>query len=131
MVCAQVMGNHTTVTIAGSQGQLELNACKPVIIHNVLQSLQLLGDATESFTARCLDGLKPDPERMETLLRSSLMLATSLVPYIGYDKTAEIARLANDEKLLLKEAALKLGYVSEEEFDCWTDPSQMIGPSAG
>ncbi len=130
MVCAQVMGNHTTVTIAGSQGQLELNACKPVIIHNVLQSLRLLADAANSFTERCLDGLKPDPERIDSLLKSSLMLATSLVPHIGYDRTAEIARLANDEKLLLKDAALKLGYVTAEDFDRWTDPSQMIGPSA-
>ena len=129
MVCAQVMGNHTTVTIAGSQGQLELNAYKPVIIFNVLQSIRLLADATASFTARCLDGLKPDPDRIDTLLKSSLMLATSLVPHIGYDKTAEIARLANDEKLLLKEAALKLGYVTEEDFDRWTDPSQMTHPS--
>ncbi|SDD79390.1 class II fumarate hydratase [Kordiimonas lacus] len=129
MVCAQIMGNHTTVTIAGSQGQLELNAYKPVIIFNVLQSIRLLADATDSFTARCLDGLKPDPDRIDTLLKSSLMLATSLVPHIGYDKTAEIARLANDEKLLLKEAALKLGYVTEEDFDRWTDPSQMTHPA--
>lgn len=129
MVCAQVMGNHTTVTISGSQGQLELNAYKPVIIFNVLQSIRLLADAADSFTKRCINGLKPDTDRIGTLLHSSLMLATSLVPYIGYDKTAEIARLANDEKLLLKEAALKLGYVSEEDFDRWTDPSKMIGPS--
>jgi len=130
MVCTQVMGNHTTVTIAGSQGQLELNAYKPVIIHNVLQSIRLLSDAVDSFTKRCLDGLKPDRDRIDALLKSSLMLATSLVPHIGYDKTAEIARLANDEKLLLKEAALRLGYVSEEDFDRWTDPSKMIAPSA-
>ncbi|MFC4348841.1 class II fumarate hydratase [Kordiimonas lipolytica] len=129
MVCAQVMGNHTTVTIAGSQGQLELNAYKPVIIYNVLQSIRLLSDAVDSFTKRCLDGLKPDRDRIDALLKSSLMLATSLVPHIGYDKTAEIARLANDEKLLLKEAALRLGYISEEDFDRWTDPSKMIAPS--
>lgn len=128
MVCAQVMGNHTTVTLAASQGHFELNAFKPVIAYSVLQSLRLLSDGMRSFADRCLDGLIPDPERIDTLLRGSLMLATALVPHIGYDKTAEIARLANDEKLLLKDAALKLGYVSETDFDRWTDPALMIHP---
>ena len=128
MVCAQVMGNHTTVTIAGSQGQFELNAYKPVMIYNVLQSLQLLADATDSFTKRCLDGLKPDADRMDELLKGSLMLATSLVPHIGYDKTAEIAGKASKDKSTLKQAALALGYVSEDDFDRWTDPKHMIGP---
>ncbi|WP_417455972.1 class II fumarate hydratase [Kordiimonas sp.] len=128
MVCAQVMGNHTTVTIAGSQGHYELNAFKPVIAFNVLQSLNLLATAVASFTERCLLGLTPDEERVESLLKGSLMLATSLVPHIGYDKTAQIAKLASDEKSTLKAAALKLGFVSEEDFDCWTDPSQMVGP---
>jgi fumarate hydratase class II len=128
MVCAQVMGNHTTVTVAGSQGQFELNAYKPVIIFNVLQSLALLSDSVMSFTERCLDGLKPDEDRIDALLRGSLMLATSLVPHIGYDKTAEIANKASKNKSTLKEAALALGYVGEEEFDRWTDPSEMIGP---
>jgi fumarate hydratase class II len=128
MVCAQVMGNHTTVTIAGSQGQFELNAYKPVIIYNVLQSLALLSDSVTSFTERCLDGLKPDEERIDALLKGSLMLATSLVPHIGYDKTAEIANKASKDKSTLKVAALALGYVTEEEFERWTDPAEMIGP---
>ncbi|WP_417459755.1 class II fumarate hydratase [Kordiimonas sp.] len=128
MVCAQVMGNHTTVTIAGSQGHFELNAFKPVIIYNVLQALNLLASAVASFTERCLEGLVPDEGRVEELLKGSLMLATSLVPHIGYDKTAQIAKLANDEKSTLKAAALKLGFVSEEDFERWTDPSQMVGP---
>lgn len=128
MVCAQVMGNHTTVTVAGSQGQFELNAYKPVIIYNVLQSLTLLSDSVASFTERCLDGLQPDEERIEELLKGSLMLATSLVPHIGYDKTAEIAGKASKDKSTLKAAALALGYVSEEDFERWTDPSQMVGP---
>ena len=128
MVCAQVMGNHTTVTVAGSQGQFELNAYKPVIIYNVLQSLTLLSDAMASFTERCLEGLTPDEDRIDTLLKGSLMLATSLVPHIGYDKTAEIAGKASKDKSTLKEAALALGYVSEEDFERWTDPSHMVGP---
>lgn len=131
MVCAQVMGNHTTVTIAASQGHFELNAFKPVIAFNVLQSIRLLSDAAKSFTDRCITGLVPDAGRIDTLLRGSLMLATALVPHIGYDKTAEIAKLANDEGLLLKEAALKLDYVSEIGFDRWTDPATMIGPDGG
>lgn len=128
MVCAQVMGNHTTVTVAASQGHFELNAFKPVIAYNILQSLRLLADGVRSFTDRCLVGLMPDEGRIDTLLRGSLMLATALVPHIGYDKTAEIAKLANDQKLLLKDAALRLGYVSETDFDRWTDPATMIGP---
>lgn len=130
MVCAQVMGNHTTVTVAGSQGQLELNACKPVIIYNVLQSVQLLAGAVTSFTTHCLNGLQPDRERIDALLQGSLMLATALVPHIGYDKTAEIARLAHEKKLSLKEASEQLGYVSKEDFDAWTDPAKMTGPSS-
>ncbi|WP_417449859.1 class II fumarate hydratase [Kordiimonas sp.] len=128
MVCAQVMGNHTTITIAGSQGQFELNAYKPVIIYNVLQSVQLLTDATCSFTKRCLKDIRPDIDRIDELLKGSLMLATSLVPHIGYDKTAEIAGKASKEKSTLKHAALALGYVSESDFDRWTDPAQMVGP---
>lgn len=128
MVCAQVMGNHTTVSMAGSQGQFELNAYKPVIIYNVLQSLALLSDSVMSFTERCLDGLKPDEDRIDALLKGSLMLATSLVPHIGYDKTAEIANKASKDKSTLKAAALALAYVTEEEFERWTDPSEMIGP---
>lgn len=128
MVCAQVMGNHTTVTVAGSQGHFELNAFKPVIVYNILQSLNLLASAAASFTERCLKGLVPDEDRVDKLLKGSLMLATSLVPHIGYDKTARIAKLANDQKTTLKAAALKLGFVSEADFDRWTDPSQMVGP---
>ncbi|HUH84402.1 MAG TPA: class II fumarate hydratase [Stellaceae bacterium] len=128
MVAAQVMGNHVTITIAGSQGQLELNVMKPVIILNLLQSIRLLADAARSFTDHCVAGIQPDRRRIETLLAGSLMLVTALSPHIGYDKAAAVAKKAHAEGMTLKEAALALGYVSAADFDLWVRPSAMIGP---
>src|SRR4051812_36116927 len=111
MVCTQVMGNHVTVTIAGSQGHLELNVFKPVIALNVLQSVRLLADAAESFAANCVVGIEANAERIDALLRQSLMLVTALNPHIGYDKAAQVAKKAHKEGTTLKEAAVALGYL--------------------
>ncbi|RXQ94966.1 class II fumarate hydratase [Ancylomarina salipaludis] len=126
MVCAQVMGNDTTITIAGSSGQFELNVFKPLIIYNFLQSAQLLGDACVSFTKNCVEGLRPDKARIKGYLDNSLMLITALNTHIGYEKSAEIAKKAYAENKSLRESALELGYVSQEEFDKWVDPKKMI-----
>ena len=128
MVCAQVMGNHVTVTIAGSQGQFELNACKPVIIYNVLQSAGLLADASASFAERCVAGIEPNAERISSLLQNSLMLVTALNPHIGYDSAARIAKKAHADGTTLKEAAVDLNLVSAEDFDTWVRPENMIKP---
>jgi fumarate hydratase class II len=128
MVCAQVMGNHTTVTVAGSHGHLELNVFKPVIIHNVLQSIRLLADAAESFNLKCVRGLKADKAAIARHLDNSLMLVTALAPHIGYDKAAEIAKKAHADGTTLKEAALATGYVNAADFDAWVKPGDMIGP---
>lgn len=129
MVATQVMGNHTTVSIAGSQGHLELNVFKPVIIYNVLQSLTLLSQGAHSFVKNCLVGIQAHEERIGTLLESSLMLVTALNPYIGYDKAAQIAKKAYTQGMTLQEAAQELGFVSPEDFYRWVDPRYMIGPS--
>ncbi len=126
MVCAQVMGNDTTIAFAASQGNFELNVFKPVIIYNLLQSIHLLADAAASFTERCLQGLTVDVERTESLLNNSLMLVTALNKKIGYDKASMIAKKAYNERISLKEAALSLGLLSEEEFTQYVDPKQMI-----
>ena len=128
MVCAQVMGNHITVTFAGAQGQFELNAFKPVIALNVLQSATLLADAVDSFRERCLEGLEPDLYRIKELVDRSLMLVTALAPEIGYDKASEIAKLAHKQGV--KEAALSLGYVDSETFDRIVRPETMTGPTS-
>ncbi|MGE4061865.1 MAG: class II fumarate hydratase [Rhodospirillaceae bacterium] len=128
MVCAQVMGNHTTVNVAGSHGHLELNVFKPVIIHNVLQSIRLLADAADSFNLNCVRGLKADKAAITRHLENSLMLVTALAPHIGYDKAAEIAKKAYAEGTTLREAAVATGYVSREDFDAWVKPGDMIGP---
>ena len=130
MVCAQVMGNGTTVTIAGSFGHLELNVFKPVIVRNVLESIQLLADASESFTDHCIAGLKPNLKTIAMHVERSLMLVTALAPHIGYDKSAEIAKTAHKHDLTLREAAVRLGYVTGDQFDLWVRPGDMIGPSA-
>ncbi len=127
MVCCQVMGNHVAVTVAGSQGQLQLNACKPVIIVNVLASLRLLADAVDSFRCRCIRGLDADTGRIAELVGRSLMLVTALVPHIGYDRAAAIAARAGAEGLSLREAALASGDVTAEDFDRWVDPQDMVG----
>ena len=128
MVCAQVIGNDTTITIAGSSGQFELNVFKPVIIYNFLQSAQLLGDSCRSFAKNCIVGMRPDKERIKLHLDNSLMLVTALNTHIGYEKSAEIAKKAYAENKSLKVAALELGYVSQDEFDKWVDPAKMIDP---
>ncbi|SCY35192.1 class II fumarate hydratase [Desulfoluna spongiiphila] len=128
MVCAQVMGNHTTVTIAGAQGHFELNVFKPVIAFNVLQSIRLLSDAAYSLTRHCITGIKPNTRRITELMEQSLMLVTALVPHIGYDKAAAIAKEAMARGCTLREAALSSGWVTEEEFDALVRPDTMIGP---
>ncbi|MBZ0215342.1 MAG: class II fumarate hydratase [Fimbriimonadaceae bacterium] len=128
MVCTQVMGNHTTVTIAGSQGHFELNVFKPVMAYNVLQSIRLLGDAAVSFTDNCVKGIKPDRARIADLMQRSLMLVTALAPKIGYDKATEIAKVAHKNGTTLKQEALRLGYVTEKEYDEIVRPEDMIGP---
>ncbi|EFA81284.1 fumarate hydratase [Heterostelium album PN500] len=128
MVCAQVMGNNTTISIAGSNGHFELNVFKPVMISNLLQSIRLLGDGAVSFTKNCVVGIQADEKRISQLMNESLMLVTALNPYIGYDKAAKAAKKAHAEKTTLKEACLTLGYVSSEQFDQWVRPEDMIGP---
>ena len=128
MVCCQVTGNHHAIGMAGSQGQLQLNVFKPVIILNLLNSLQLLGDACESFRVNCVAGLDLDRQRLAELGDKSLMLVTALAPVIGYDKAAQIARTAHVEGTTLKQAALKLGLVSADEFDRLVDPRSMRKP---
>jgi fumarate hydratase class II len=127
MVCTQVMGNDAAVAFAGSQGHFELNVYKPVMAANVLESAQLIGDACLSFDQNCAAGITPNLNVIKELLNNSLMLVTALNTKIGYYKAAEIANLAHQEGITLKEAALKTGYVSEEEFDAWVKPEDMIG----
>lgn len=128
MVCAQVIGNDMTVSLAGSQGHLELNVYKPVIIHNVLESVQLLSDAMLSFSKNCVEGLTANHHRIKQNLENSLMLVTALNQVIGYDKAAKIAKKAWEENLTLKEAGLGLGYLSEKEFDEYVRPEKMVNP---
>ncbi|RMF86191.1 MAG: class II fumarate hydratase [Nitrospirae bacterium] len=128
MVCAQVIGNDTTINVAGASGNFELNVFKPVLIHNLLQSIRLLADACDSFRERCVVGIEPDRERIAELLERSLMLVTALNPHIGYDNAAKIAKKAHAEGTTLKEAALALGLLTEEEFDRWVRPERMLGP---
>ena len=126
MVCVQVMGNDTTVGIAGSQGNFELNVYMPVIIYNFLQSVQLLSDSLESFNDKCLAGIEANKERMSHFVENSLMLVTALSPHIGYDKATHLAEKAYEENTTLKEAAIQSGVVSAEAFDAYTDPHKMI-----
>ncbi len=128
MVCAQVFGNHTTVTMAGAQGQFELNVFKPVIAYNVLQSIRLLADSIKSFTNHCVMGITPNEERITQLMEQSLMLVTALAPHIGYDQAAKIAKSALKNKSTLRKEALASGHVTAEEFDMWVRPKDMISP---
>ncbi|UQY80218.1 Fumarate hydratase class II [Candidatus Hepatincola sp. Av] len=125
MVCAQVMGNHFATTLGGMQGQLELNAYKPLIIFNVLSSVELLASVMVNFTNNCLIGIQPNITKMQTLMQQSLMLVTYLNKHIGYDKAAKIANKAHLENLTLKEAALALGFVSEKDFDAWVHDDKL------
>ena len=128
MVCTQIMGNHTTVTVAGSQGHFELNVFKPVMIYNVLQSIELIADASRSFTNNCVNGIEANETRIKQLMENSLMLVTALNPHIGYDNAAKLAKTAYNEGTSLKEAGVKLGLLTEEEFDQWVKPEDMIKP---
>lgn len=121
MVCCRIIGNHTTVTLANSLGTLELNAYKPVIVYSLLQSVTLLADAASSFAEHMVEGVEPDRARIQELLERSLMSVTALNPHIGYDKAAEIAKLAVKKNLSLREAAIASGHVTEEQFGQWID----------
>lgn len=129
MLCCQVMGNDVAIGIAGASGNFELNVFKPVIAHNLLQSIRLLGDGMLGFERHCVRGITPHRARINELLERSLMLITALTPHIGYDKAAEIAKRANADGSTLKEAALALAYVSATDYDRWVVPADMIQPS--
>lgn len=129
MVCVQVFGNDAAVAFAGSQGNFQLNVYKPVMVHNVLESIALLGDACRSFDAHCAVGIEPNTERIEANLERNLMLVTALNRHIGYDRAAAIAKHAHKAGLTLREAALASGHVTDAEFDAWVDPRQMTGPT--
>jgi fumarate hydratase, class II len=128
MVGIQVIGNDVAVTTAGSRGNLELNVCKPVIAYNVMQSVALMTDACRTFREFAVDGLQPDLAQIQRHLDNSLMLVTALSPVIGYDKAADVAKKAHKEGSTLKEAALALGYLSEDEFDASVRPEDMTHP---
>jgi fumarate hydratase class II len=126
MLACQVMGNDAALTFAASQGHLQLNVFKPVIIHNLLESIRLLADGCRNFNSHCIAGLQPDAERMAEHLERGLMLVTALNTHIGYDKAAEIAKKAYKEGTSLREAALELGYLTDQQFDEWVRPQDML-----
>ena len=127
MVCAQVMGNDAAISIGGAQGHYELNVFKPMMAANLIQSAQLIGDACISFTDNCISGIQPNKKRINKLVQNSLMLVTALNTKRGYYKAAEIANKAHEEEITLKNACINLGYLTEEEFDKWVRPEDMIG----
>jgi fumarate hydratase class II len=129
MVCTQVMGNQTTMTIAGSQGHFELNVYKPVMAYNLLQSIRLLAEASVSFSDNCVVGIEANEDKIAELLSRSLMLVTALAPKIGYDNATKVAKTAHKNGTTLREEAVKLGFVSEQEFDEIVRPEKMISPS--
>lgn len=128
MVCTQVFGNNAAITFAGASGQFELNVFKPVLISNLLSSIRLLGDASNSFRIHCVEGIVANKDKIDKLLHESLMLVTALNPHIGYDKASKIAKNAHHKGLTLKQSALELGYLTEEQFNEWVRPENMIGP---
>ena len=128
MVCAQVMGNHTSINMAAAQGQLQLNVFKPLMIYNLLQSLQLLSDAMASFAEYCIAGLQPDRARMAELLERSLMLVTALAPRLGYEQAAALAQAALVNGTTLREEVIRSGCLSAQEFNQWVQPQQMLAP---
>ncbi len=128
MVASQVIGNDVAINIGGASGNFELNVFKPLMIHNLLESMRLMSDACESFTEYCVSGLKANKPRIETLLNESLMLVTALNPHIGYDNAARVAKKAYEEGITLRQAAVSLGLLTEEEFDEKVQPKNMIGP---
>ena len=128
MVCAQVMGHDVAIGIAAGQGQFELNVYKPLIAVDLLDSLRLLADATASFGRHCIEGIEVDVDRAQSLLAHSLMLVTALVPHIGYDRAARIARHAHANGLDLRQAALDIGGISAADYDAWVDARRMLTP---
>ncbi|MGI9440214.1 MAG: class II fumarate hydratase [Parvibaculales bacterium] len=128
MVCAQIMGNHTTISVAGAQGHMELNVFKPVMAYNLIQSMRLLGDAAISFTDNCVVGIEANQANIDQLMQRSLMLVTALAPTIGYDNATLVAKTAHKNGTTLREEAVKLGFVSEQEFDALMKPEDMIAP---
>ena len=129
MVCSQVMGNDTTITVAGASGNFELNVYRPVLAYNIIQSIRILSDATSSFRKNCVEGIKPNKERINTNLYNSLMLVTALNSHIGYDKAAEVAKKAYKDNTSLRDAIISLEYMSGEDFDKLVQPEKMIHPS--
>jgi fumarate hydratase, class II len=130
MVCCQVFGNDVAINFGGASGNFELNVFKPLVINAFLQSARLLADASRSFNDNCAAGIEPDRARIDELLRESLMLVTALNPHIGYDKAAKIAKTAHKEGTTLRDAAVKLGFLTGEQFDQWVRPEEMTGPKA-
>jgi fumarate hydratase class II len=130
MVCARVFGNQTTIAFAASQGQFELNVMKPGIALAFLESARLLADAARSFAVNCVDGIEPNVAWLDEAMRRSLMLVTALTPKIGYDKAAQIAKAAHANGTSLREEALRLGFVTAEEFDVLVRPEDMLAPRA-
>jgi fumarate hydratase class II len=129
MVAVQVMGNDAAINIAGASGNFELNVFKPVLIFNFLQSVRLLADTCIMFDEHCAIGIEPNREKIDAFMKNSLMLVTALNPHIGYDNAAKIAKNAHHKNLTLKESALELGILTEEQFDLWVRPQEMTGPS--
>ena len=130
MACAQVFGNDVAINFAGASGNFELNVYKPVLIHDLLQSVRLLGDGARSFDAHCARGIEPVRERIAELVQRSLMLVTALNPHIGYDKAAAIAKAAHASGSSLRDAAIASGWLSAEQFDAWVRPDEMVGPAS-
>ena len=130
MVCCQVMGNHVAISIGGSQGNFELNVFKPMMIHNLLHSIRLLSDTCVSFSERCVVGLEANEEKISDHLENSLMLVTALNPHIGYDNAAKIAKNAHERGLTLRESAIQLELLSDDQFTDWVRPREMTGPSS-
>ena len=129
MVCVKVIGNHNGITIAGSQGQFELNVFKPLIAHNVLQSIDLLSDSSKNFSTFCIKGIKANIKKIRTDLNNSLMLVTALAPKIGYDNSAKIAKAALKNGTTLKHEAVKSGLISEKEYLKIVNPKKMVNPN--
>ena len=129
MVCVKVIGKHTGITLAGSQGQFELNVFKPLIAHNILQSIDLLSDSSKNFSQFCIKGIKADLKKINEDLNNSLMLVTALAPKIGYDNAAKIAKRALKNGTRLKNEAIKSGLINEKEYDYLIDPLKMISPN--
>ena len=129
MVCVKVIGNHSGITMAGSQGQFELNVFKPLIAHNILQSIDLIADSSKNFSKFCVKGIKANKNKIKMDLENSLMLVTALAPKIGYDNAAKIAKAALKKGTTLKTEAVKSGLISEEDYSKIVNPKKMINPN--